>query len=439
MRIDEIQERIDGRRARVYTASELKSMVRKGIRPSADEVDAVTCATLGVMSGTMAVLSIPVAPVGTFRKAESITLNGVPGSVGPCPNESLGLVDCVVYGTSHRDPSYGGGHLFRDMVAGKGIEVVVTAGGKEHRTRIALKDIPFARMILTRGAFRNYTCFANGSDAELRTIFSGPSPLKPGLSEASVSGCGELNPIENDPDLDYLRPGARVMLNGAPGIVLGTGTRSTPEKPNLSVAADMHLMRADLMGGFRTSEGPECLTSVGAAIPVADGKALDALSILDEDVRLPVADVRDRRPVCFDRYSSVWQGTDGRISADMSRCLHCGTCLADGSCPVDASPSKGIGPECISCGCCVSACPGKAFSAELGSVSFDGKEVPIRIRQSSRAKAEEICAELKGLIEEGAWRLRCFRWEDTSLSAWRAGRPSPRTTPSAAGTATRAC
>ena len=46
MRIDEIQERIDGRRARVYTVSELKSMVRKGIRPSADEVDAVTFAGL---------------------------------------------------------------------------------------------------------------------------------------------------------------------------------------------------------------------------------------------------------------------------------------------------------------------------------------------------------------------------------------------------------
>lgn len=407
--VEGIQERIDSRRARVYTASEFKALVRGGRRPSVGEVDAVTCGTMGVMSGTMAVLSVPVAGPGEFVRADSISLNGVPGTVGPCPNESLGLVDCVVYGTSRRDASYGGGHLFRDMVAGLPIDVRVVSDGRELRTSVTLPEIPFARMVLTRGAFRNYTGFVNPSDSPVGTIFSGPGGMPGGLGGASVSGCGEINPVENDPSLDYLRPGASVMLNGAPGIIIGTGTRSTPAKPNLSVAADMHLMRADLMGGFRTSAGPECVTSVAAAIPVTSERALDALSVLDGDIPLPMADVRDRVPVCSDSYGSVWQGTDLTVSADPGRCRHCPDCVADRMCPADATPSQGIDPgRCFSCGLCVGTCVGGVFSADLGDVGYLGNRVRVGLRQSSRAKAESICSILKDEVEGGRWHLRAF-------------------------------
>ncbi len=406
--IDEVQRRISSGTAKVYTASEFKEMVRSGGRPTADDVDVVTCGTMGVMSGTMAILSVPVAGPGEFKRAETITLNGVPGTVGPCPNESLGLVDCIVYGTSHRDMGYGGGHLFRDIVAGMPVEAVVTAEGRTIRRTVTIGDIPFARMVTTRGAFRNYTCFVNGSDTPFSTIFSGPEPLAPGLSEASVSGCGEINPIQNDPGLDYLRPGASVLLNGAPGMVIGTGTRSTPEKPNLSMAADMHMMSPEFMGGFRTSAGPECLTSVAAAIPVLDDRSLEGVSVLDEDVALPLADVRDRVPVHTDSYASVWGG-DPSVAEDRSRCQGCPECAADRSCPTDAHPSSGIDPgRCLSCGLCAASCVGGVFSVDAGSVDFGGKRVPIAVRQSSRFKAERLCSALKADVQAGRWFLRCF-------------------------------
>ena len=68
--MDEIRGRIDAREARVYTASEFKELVRAGRRPGLDEVDVVTCGTMGVMSGTMAIMSVPVADPGTFKRAE---------------------------------------------------------------------------------------------------------------------------------------------------------------------------------------------------------------------------------------------------------------------------------------------------------------------------------------------------------------------------------
>lgn len=134
--VAEINKKIRDGTAVVLTAGEFKKKVRDGERLSPDDIDVVTCGTCGVMSGTMAILSVPVAEPGTFRRADSITLNGVPAFPGPCPNEGLGQVDLVVYGTSHASNSYGGGNLFRDIAsAEKEIEVQTEAGGKTLNAR----------------------------------------------------------------------------------------------------------------------------------------------------------------------------------------------------------------------------------------------------------------------------------------------------------------
>lgn len=76
---------------------------------------------------------------------------------------------------------------------------------------------------------------------------------------------------------------------------------------------------------------------------------------------------------------------------------------------MDARPSGGIdGDLCISCGACVANCRGNVFAADMGSIDYGGTEVPIRIRQSSRAKAEELCSILKSRIEDGDWFVRCY-------------------------------
>lgn len=410
--ISDIQRRIDSGKAAVFTAEEFKELVRKGKRPSLDEVDVVTAGSFGVVSGTMAVLCIPVCGPGEFRRTESVTLNGVPANVGPCPNESLGMVDVTVNGTAHRDASYGGGHLFRDMVEGKGIDVsVYTDDGRTVSRRITLSEIPYAKMITTRSFFKNYNCFAT-ADEDVETIFSGPSPMKGGWSEAIFSGCGDINPLQNDPECRFLRTGAAVFVNGAPGIVLGPGTRSNASKPNLSVEADMHLMRPEYMGGFRTSVSPECTISVGTAFPVLDEEMLDRLSVLNEDAELPLCDVRDRMPIASDRYSSVWKRGNTIVVADMSRCLHCDSCAADALCPRDASPSKGMDrSRCMNCGGCVSSCAGKVFSCDLGAVGFpDGPAggVPVRMRQSSRSIGLKVCEDLKCRVRDGDWSLGLF-------------------------------
>jgi len=402
--VNEINTKIREGDAVVINAEELKTRLRDGETVSPGDVDVVTCGTCGVMSGTMAILTVPVAEPGAFRRADSITLNGVPAFPGPCPNEGLGLVDLVVYGTSHASPAYGGGNLFRDLADEKEIEVVAEAGGKTFEAEIYGDELPSARMITSRSAFRNYSAFVNQGKDPLHTIFSA-DPLAGDLSQATVSGCGEINPLQNDPEMRFLKAGAKVLLNGAEGLILGTGTRSSPEKPNLSVSADMAGMMPEYMGGFKTSAGPECITSIGAAIPVIDEESIRFLSVLDEDIPLPVVDVSDRRVLGVSDYGRIWQGADRRIMVNPMNCLFCGECPALVHCPANAiMPGGGVTTsKCLNCGTCLKNCPGEVYSMDMGSVSLKDQDIPVVLRQSDRERAGMICTELKQRIEDASF------------------------------------
>ncbi|MCQ1538834.1 methanogenesis marker 16 metalloprotein [Methanocalculus taiwanensis] len=403
----EINDRIRSGEAIVIPAHEFKKRVRNGERFTVEDVDVITCGTFGVMSGTYAVLTVPVAPPGTFRKAESLFLNGVPAYPGPCPNERLGLVDCIVYGTAQRDESYGGGHLFADLAAGKTIEVEAGADGRRYTDEITLSDCGFARLHTTRSAFKNYTAFLRREEGMLETIFS-VTGLHGPCREISVSGCGEVNPVQNDPSLRSLAPGTPVLLNGTNGIITGTGTRSTPERPNLACSAGMDGMDPLMMGGFITSDGPECLTSVAAAIPVLDSQTLEGLMVLDEEILLPVADISDRQPIGESDYGRIWRGTDRGVRIYPEQCLDCTPCTARSICPAGAiGESFAIDRSlCLACGACASVCKGRVFSINLGTLDISGNEIPVTLRQSDRTRAERLCRNLAARIREGTFFLR---------------------------------
>ena len=403
----EINNRIRSGEATVIPAPEFKKRIRDGETFTVEDVDVVTCGTFGVMSGTYAVLTVPVAPPGTFRKASSLFLNGVPAYPGPCPNERLGLIDCIVYGTAHRDDHYGGGHLFADLAAGKTIEIEAEADGRRYTNDITLSDCGFAKLHTTRSAFKNYTAFLRREEGVLETIFS-VTGLHGSCREISVSGCGEVNPLQNDPSLRSLAPGTPVLVNGVNGIITGTGTRSTAERPNLACSADINGMDPLMMGGFITSDGPECLTSVAAAIPVLDTVSLESLMVLDEEIPLPVADISNRQPIGESDYGRIWRGTDRGVRIHPKRCQDCTPCTARSICPAEAI-GEGHTIDyslCLACGACASVCEKRVFSINLGTLDIFGNEIPVTLRQSDRTRAERLCRHLADRIREGCFFLR---------------------------------
>ncbi len=407
-----IRAKVDRGEAIVLSAQEVREILDEGGRLTTEDVDVVTSATRAVMSGTYAVLSFPVAPPGTFLRAKRAMLNGVPAEVGPCPNERLGVLDLVVFGTAHSrdDPKYGGSHLFRDLVEGKDVRVdVETDSGEVFEAEVNLAEMPSARLFGTRHSFKNYSAFVNPSDEKVATIFHA-ALFEPCWNGASVSGCGHLNPVQNDPFLETIGVGTRILLNGAEGFVLGTGTRSSPERPNLSGFADMHRMDPEYMGGFNTSCGPECVTSWAVPIPVLSERVLESIAAPDRSIPLPVMDVAKRKEIGKATYGDVWEDVDLAVSFNPEACKRCTQCIPESICPTGAIGFRDWKPtldlkRCFNCGLCSSACVGEVFRAHLGSLRFAGREVPIVVRQSDRLRAERLAEELKRRILEGSFKM----------------------------------
>ncbi|RZN37262.1 MAG: methanogenesis marker 16 metalloprotein [Methanophagales archaeon ANME-1-THS] len=404
--IAEINAKLENGEGVIMTAEELCNRLRSGEDIRFEDVDVVTSATCGVMSGTYAILSFQVAEREAFERATTILLNGVPGFVGPCPNERLGVVDLLVYGTSHANERYGGGHLFRDLVAQKEIEVAVgTVEGRSIKTTTSLEEIPVARLCSTRNAFKNYYAFVNAHENAVSSIF-GVDRFKGPFKELTFSGCGELNPLEKDPFRETIGIGTKILMNGAVGFVIGEGTRSSPEKPNLMGIADMHGMFPEFLGGFRTAAGPEVFYSWAVPIPIVNEHVLENAGKRDEEIRLGVLDIHNRLPVGEITYADVWH--DFSVRFDRSACLECDECQVASSCPADAfdGEAKEVHEDfCCNCGTCVQVCKGGAFSCNLGVVHLSGREIPVTLRQSDRKKAVKLAEMLKSKILDGEFVL----------------------------------
>ncbi len=405
--IDEINAKIRAGEVTVCTASEFCNMVRA--REDVNEVDVVTSGTKGIMSGTYATLSFRATEPNVFETAQIAWLNDVPATVGPCPNERLGLLDLMVCGTavSRTDTKYGGGHLFRDIVRGNDIEFdVLTNAGFHIEGQTSLEDMQFARLSATRNVFKNYNAFVNPNDNCIKSIFS-VTCLEGPYKEASFSGCGELNPLEKDPQLETIGVGTKALFNGAVGFVTGTGTRSTNQMPNLTGYAPLRGMDPTYVGGFNTSAGPDVFCSWAIPIPILNTSILEHASRTDDQIPLPIVDVNGRKSLGYARYSDVWQKEYGRIRFSKRECVSCEECQVAENCPTTAfKPNKGIDrKECVRCGACLSSCPYGALKGDLGAIDLNGQQIPVTLRQSDRYNADKLTRELKKKIEKGEFLL----------------------------------
>jgi putative methanogenesis marker 16 metalloprotein len=405
--IKEINDKITSGDVKVITASELCDMVRDG--EEVYDVDVVTSGTKGIMSGTYGALSFKVAEPNTFERAEKIWLNDVPAFVGPCPNERLGIVDVIISGTAicRSDNKYGGGHLLRALLRREEVSVELeTDEGRHLQIETHLDEMHYAALFATRNAFKNYNAFINPREGCVRSIFSVRCLHGP-FEEASFSGCGEINPLEKDPRLETIGIGTKVLLNGAVGYVTGRGTRSSPERPNLSGYAEMWDMNPRYIGGYNTSAGPDIFCSWAVPIPITNNRVLENVKKTDDEIPLPVVDVNDRELLGYAKYSDVWKSKCAPVTYEEKICQACEQCFVTELCPTGAFRyGKGIDKEkCTNCGACVIACIYGALKADLGHIPFKGMEIPVTLRQSDKCKAVQLMDSLKEMIERGEFLL----------------------------------
>jgi putative methanogenesis marker 16 metalloprotein len=240
-------------------------------------------------------------------------------------------------------------------------------------------------------------------------------PMEGNFKSFSFSGCGEINPLQNDPEWAAIKKGSNVLLNGSKGIILGEGTRSSEFKPNFMLAADMDKMSSKYIGGFITPEGPEVFDSVGIPIPVLNEKIFSNLMVLNKDIPLPIADIHGRHlPISETNYENVWKNFDLRPKFHEDKCINCELCLAEERCPTNAFTNKKGNKnldlkKCFGCGICKYSCLGDGFEMNTGSVMVKTDErtynVPIACRQSDLKRAKIISTKLKNMIENQEFDL----------------------------------
>jgi len=211
--------------------------------------------------------------------------------------------------------------------------------------------------------------------------------------------------------------GTRILMNGAEGFVLGTGTRSSKEQPNLSGFADMHKMDPQFMGGFATSAGPECICSWAVPIPVISKTILKEIARQDRDIALPVNDVNTRTAIGRADYGDVWTDVDLEVELEPENCTGCTPCLVEEACPMQAVKSESEKGKvhrdealCFHCGLCATVCPSSVFQCRLGSIRLKTSEgsiksIPVVLRQSDRLRAMRLAEELKRRIVEGSFKM----------------------------------
>ena len=434
--LEEINSKIESGEANVFSAYEIKELIKNNETPSFEEVDVITCGTCGVMSGTAAIFNIKVAEAGVFKRAKNLELNGIPVTVGPCPNEWLGSVDLILSGTSKSltNKNYGGGFLLRDIVEGKTINIKVeTIDGEIIESSTYLDEMGTAQLIGSRMAFKNYTAFINPSNESVSSIFSA-IPLEGNLSGLTFSGCGDLNPLQNDPVMNYIKSGCKILLNGAEGLVLANGTRSSGDKPNLMLTANIKEMDFKYLGGFKTGEGAEIFDTVAIPIPILNEEIYNNVLVKNSDIPLTVADIKGRHmPLDEITYADTWDGSEFRPIFDESSCIRCLECIVESICPTNAfklnnedkfesnsnnenshelngiSVSKIDYDSCFGCGMCVHYCNSKSFNMNTGFVSLNINgnlyDVPIICRQSDRLRANKLSNKLKEMILNGTFKL----------------------------------
>lgn len=406
----DINTKIKNSTAVVMTAQEFIDNIASGESITFDDVDVITTGTKGLMSGILGIFTFRVAPPKIHRKFTEISMNGIPGYPGPCPNEFLGVVDVLLYATAHSttNDQYSGGVLFRDLVEGKVIHVVAKSyEGDELEKDITLDDMQFARLLGTRQGFKNYNAMVNPTEEPVNTIFS-TLPMQPNLSELTFSGCGAINLFQNDPDFLVFGVGTPLLVNGAIGYLIGPGTRNYILKPNMMTIADFKEMNPEYMGGFKTSFGVEPICSMAAAIPILNEEIFNNLVRSDADVPLTILNVVGREKIADAVYGDVWNN-NFLVKFDSKKCDNCDDCPGEKYCPTEAFHKKnGIDrTRCFNCGLCAitcTCCP-DAFIADMRSVMIDGKDVPVVLRQSDRQGAIKLAGELKAKILRGEFDL----------------------------------
>ncbi|MEL6902195.1 MAG: homocysteine biosynthesis protein, partial [Cyanobacteria bacterium J06606_4] len=301
--IDEINHKIRQGKVTVWTITEAKAQIAEmGVAQAAKTVDVITTGTFEPMEGSGAMLNL--GHTDPPIKIVECYLDGVLAYAG------FGAVDLYIgagqMATRSRDSNRegeaeerGGGHVIADLIADRAVTLTATGQVTDCYPRASL-DTKITRdrvnqfyLFNPRNLYQNFIVAVNGGDRPLSTYLG---PLQPHLGNAVYANTGALSPLLNDPDLQTIGIGTRILLCGGEGYIAWEGTqhfplqRRLPNRSPIGPAAtvaligdakkmDAHWVRGCYFKGY----GPSMMLGVGLPIPILNETVLSRCTVKDED------------------------------------------------------------------------------------------------------------------------------------------------------------
>ncbi|NWF95044.1 MAG: 4Fe-4S binding protein [Candidatus Thorarchaeota archaeon] len=290
--IGEINERIRDGSVRVVNASEMTKIVAElGPEAALHEVDVVTTGTFGAMcsSGVWMNFGHSEPPI----KMSRVWLNDVEAYAG------VAAVDAYLGATRPSEThgiEYGGGHVIEDLIRRRPVTLRAQGYGtdcypsRSISTEIVIDELNQATMSNPRNCYERYGVATNTSN---KTLYTYMGKLLPDAGNANYSGAGELSPIANDPVYATIGVGTRVLLGGAEGFVVGSGTQHSPITGfgTLMLQGDLKQMSPEFIRGATiTGYGSTLYVGVSVPIPVLNVDIARRAGVSDADITTSVFD-----------------------------------------------------------------------------------------------------------------------------------------------------
>ncbi|MBC6474663.1 MAG: homocysteine biosynthesis protein [Hormoscilla sp. GM102CHS1] len=304
--IAEINDKINRKQAVVWTVEEVKARVAEvGVTQAAKEVDAIATGTFEPMESSGAIINL--GQTDPPIKIRQCWLDGIPAYSG------FGPVDLYIGATEPVDTQqgedareHGGAYVIEDLIAGKSVQLRAIGQATDcyprasFETTISSKTINQFYLYNPRNLYQNFIVGVNGGD---RTLFTYLGPLHPQLGNAVYSNTGAISPLLNDPKLQLIGIGSRILLGGEIGYVSWEGTQHFPLQkrlPNdtpvgpaatLALIGDAKQMNPKWVRAcYFKNYGPSLMLGVGVPLPVLHDFVVQHCAVEDKDLVAPVVD-----------------------------------------------------------------------------------------------------------------------------------------------------
>lgn len=308
--IAEINDKIRQGKATAWTITEAKDRIEAmGVAAAAKAVDVITTGAFEPMEGSGAILNLghtdPPIKIVECHLDDVLAYSG------------FGAVDLYLGAgqiarstrEGRRDGDVeerGGGHVIADLIADKSVSLTAIGQATDCYPRTSL-DTTITRdrinqfyLFNPRNLYQNFIVGVNGGD---RPLFTYLGPLQPRLANAIYANTGALSPLLNDPQLQTIGIGTRILLGGGEGYIAWEGTQHFPLQRRLSNQApvgpaatvalvgnakkmDAHWVRGCYFKGY----GPSLMLGVGIPIPVLNESVVAGCAVSDADLVAPVID-----------------------------------------------------------------------------------------------------------------------------------------------------